>query len=270
MSEESLTASFNSCLAEYAKLIRVYLNALSRETGSGFSTTAEALASYGYTSRKSIVESSGWSRSSSTKKKADDSRCLKALDDILELDKKYQMVLDKIGVHQDVQKQIYVSEECLDSLNQCIVELAGKLSSVEHVMEQIVFENKEMLENIDNANSTSLTVQELIRYAHTTSYTAAAPPHWQPGAPLGPFSAPYPSEIQMRSGCLSNAMPEVEEDVVLKDVEPEEPNEKPKASEPPFAVPPRKQSADKASGVMHTGRRVMPIISLDVEHDDSD
>ena len=105
--------------------------------------------------------------------------------------------------HQNIQKKILVSKQSLEGMNKCIVELASKLSSVERVMEQIVDENMEMISRIENANAKSLSVPDLVRYAQATSYTSAAPPHWQPGAPLGPFSAPYPSEIQMRSGCLS-------------------------------------------------------------------
>ncbi|KAL3847808.1 hypothetical protein ACJMK2_018700 [Sinanodonta woodiana] len=79
--------------------------------------------------------------------------------------------------------------------------LQKNLKEAENILSAAIFQAKEKLTAIEQANNRKISSEELIRYAHriSASNAVAAPPTWAPGDPR----RPYPTDFEMRSGCLA-------------------------------------------------------------------
>ncbi|KAK3582104.1 hypothetical protein CHS0354_009161 [Potamilus streckersoni] len=79
--------------------------------------------------------------------------------------------------------------------------LQKNLKEAENILSTALFQAKEKLTAIEQANNKKISSEELIKYAHriSASNAVAAPPTWAPGDPR----RPYPTDFEMRSGCLA-------------------------------------------------------------------
>ncbi|EFN89692.1 mediator of RNA polymerase II transcription subunit 4 [Harpegnathos saltator] len=84
--------------------------------------------------------------------------------------------------------------------DQDIQQLQRQLKEAEQILATAIYQAKQKLQSIARANKRPVASEELIKYAHRISATNAicAPLSWQQGDPR----RPYPTDIEMRLGCL--------------------------------------------------------------------
>ncbi|KAH9490295.1 Mediator of RNA polymerase II transcription subunit 4 [Bulinus truncatus] len=113
---------------------------------------------------------------------------LKDLLKIAEEQEKVEKVID--GLRQEVNKR--------DSE---IRQLQRVLKEAETIMATAVYQAKQKLTAIKQAQQNKVPSEDLIKYAHriSASNAVSAPPTWGPGDPR----RPYPTDLEMRHSCLS-------------------------------------------------------------------
>jgi len=100
----------------------------------------------------------------------------------------------------EIQKKIDALQAEVEKQDQDIHHLQKYLKEAEHLLATAVYQAKQKLQCIAKSNERSVSVDDLIKYAHriSCSYAVAAPHNWQPGDPR----RPYPTDIEMRLGFL--------------------------------------------------------------------
>lgn len=84
--------------------------------------------------------------------------------------------------------------------DQDIQQLQRQLKEAEQILATAIYQAKQKLQSIARANKRPVPSEELIKFAHRISASNAicAPLTWQQGDPR----RPYPTDIEMRLGCL--------------------------------------------------------------------
>ncbi|GFS72034.1 mediator of RNA polymerase II transcription subunit 4 [Nephila pilipes] len=100
----------------------------------------------------------------------------------------------------EIQKKIDALQAEVEKQDNDIHHLQKYLKEAEHLLATAVYQARQKLQCIAKSNEKSVSVDELIKYAHriSCSYAVAAPHNWQPGDPR----RPYPTDIEMRLGFL--------------------------------------------------------------------
>ncbi|GIX98819.1 mediator of RNA polymerase II transcription subunit 4 [Caerostris extrusa] len=100
----------------------------------------------------------------------------------------------------EIQKKIDALQAEVEKQDNDIQHLQKYLKEAEHLLATAVFQARQKLQCIAKSNEKSVSVDDLIKYAHriSCSYAVAAPHNWQPGDPR----RPYPTDIEMRLGFL--------------------------------------------------------------------
>ncbi|XP_059174999.1 mediator of RNA polymerase II transcription subunit 4-like [Physella acuta] len=82
-----------------------------------------------------------------------------------------------------------------------IRQLQRVLKEAETIMATAVYQAKQKLAAVRQAQQNKISSEDLIKYAHriSASNAVAAPPTWSPGDPR----RPYPTDLEMRHSCLS-------------------------------------------------------------------
>ncbi|CAD6208359.1 GSCOCG00003365001-RA-CDS [Cotesia congregata] len=102
------------------------------------------------------------------------------------------------------QEKINIKMEALkaevDKQDQDIQQLQRQLKEAEQILATAIYQAKQKLESIAQANKKPVPSEELIKFAHRISASNAvcAPLTWQQGDPR----RPYPTDIEMRLGYL--------------------------------------------------------------------
>ncbi|CAG8799234.1 19338_t:CDS:2 [Cetraspora pellucida] len=119
--------------------------------------------------------------------------------DIVELDKKMQQGLDQIEEHQRVHKKILQVIKEIEIENNAIMEFVNELKSGKEQLEICLDAANETIEAINFASESSVTADEILKYANRISSYTSAPPNYVAGTFAEP---PYPDESRMRRGFL--------------------------------------------------------------------
>eukprot|EP01136_Pigoraptor_vietnamica_P024196 Opistho-1_new@76999 len=121
---------------------------------------------------------------------------------IVEKDAELRMALRQVEEHQRFQRRIEALREAVGRHNTQIASAISQLRLAETELEAALDVAKERMALMRQAKAGAVDPVDLVRYASYTSYSSSAPPGWQPNMPLGPYSTPFPTDVQMRSGLL--------------------------------------------------------------------
>ncbi|CAG8505371.1 40_t:CDS:2 [Dentiscutata heterogama] len=108
--------------------------------------------------------------------------------DIVELDKKMQQGLDQSKVIKEIEAE-----------NNAIMEFVNELKNGKEQLEICLDEANETIETINFASESSVTADEILKYANRISSYTSAPPNYIAGTFAEP---PYPDETRMRRSFL--------------------------------------------------------------------
>ncbi|XP_013384208.1 mediator of RNA polymerase II transcription subunit 4 isoform X2 [Lingula anatina] len=119
---------------------------------------------------------------------------------LLKKDAEIQAALKTATEQGEVQKKIEALQVEVDRRDADILQLQKNLKEAETILATAIYQAKQKLTSIKQANQKSIPSEELIKYAHkiSSSHAVAAPNTWQPGDPR----RPYPTELDMRMGFL--------------------------------------------------------------------
>jgi mediator of RNA polymerase II transcription subunit 4 len=121
-------------------------------------------------------------------------------------DEEFQETLKTAKLQAAKQKEFDLIKAEVERRDFHIKQLQRNLMESESILATAIYQAKQKLEAIRQANQHKISSEELIRYAHKISAgnTVAAPPTWLPGDPR----RPYPTEVDMRGSllCRSNDM----------------------------------------------------------------
>jgi len=122
-----------------------------------------------------------------------------------QLTQKNKDIKDNIQIAlQQVEKHKKISElkDELAKKDQEILLLLGQLKEAESILATALFQARKKLEVTEQARQSSVSCEELIKFAFRISSgnSVEAPPDWQPG--VGDPRRPYPLDIEMRCGAL--------------------------------------------------------------------
>ncbi|XP_045201222.1 mediator of RNA polymerase II transcription subunit 4-like [Mercenaria mercenaria] len=120
---------------------------------------------------------------------------------LVDKDKEIKDSIKTAGKQGEVQKTIDELKHEVDKRDLDIKILQKNLKEAENVLSTAIFQAKQKLDSISQANEKRISSEELIKFAHRISASNAveAPPTWQPGDPR----RPYPTDYEMRSGWLA-------------------------------------------------------------------
>lgn len=102
---------------------------------------------------------------------------------------------------REIQKRLDSLKSDVDVRDQHIKQLQQKLKESETILSTALYQAKQKLKSIRQANQNKVSSEELIRYAHkiSASNAVSAPPNWAPGD----SRRPYPLDVEMRMGYLA-------------------------------------------------------------------
>ncbi|XP_077987615.1 mediator of RNA polymerase II transcription subunit 4-like [Glandiceps talaboti] len=122
------------------------------------------------------------------------------IDALVKKDEEIRATLKQAESQGETQKEMEQLEEEIDRRDLEIRQLQKHLKEAEHILATAIYQAKEKLKTIDQADKNSVEVDHLIKYAHHISATnsVAAPLTWAPGDPR----RPYPTDMDMRMGVL--------------------------------------------------------------------
>ncbi|OWF40443.1 mediator of RNA polymerase II transcription subunit 4-like [Mizuhopecten yessoensis] len=107
----------------------------------------------------------------------------------------------KIAAEQaEIQKTVDELKTEVDKRDTDIRNLQKNLKEAETILSTAIYQAKQKLEAIRQANNKTISSEELIKFAHkiSASNAVASPPTWTPGDPR----RPYPTDFEMRLGFL--------------------------------------------------------------------
>lgn len=115
-------------------------------------------------------------------------------------DQELKTTLNTASEQAEIQKKIDALQAEVEKQDQDIHHLQKYLKEAEHMLATAVYQARQKLQCIAKSNEKSVSVDDLIKYAHkiSCSYAVAAPHNWQHGDPR----RPYPTDIEMRLGFL--------------------------------------------------------------------
>ncbi|RIB08668.1 vitamin-D-receptor interacting mediator subunit 4-domain-containing protein [Gigaspora rosea] len=119
--------------------------------------------------------------------------------DIVELDKKMQQGLDQIEEHQRVHKKILQIIKEIEAENNAFMEFVNELKNGKEQLEICLDEANETIQAINFSSESSVTADEILKYANRISSYTSAPPNYISGTFAEP---PYPDESRMRRSFL--------------------------------------------------------------------
>ncbi|CAG8589815.1 8806_t:CDS:2 [Gigaspora margarita] len=119
--------------------------------------------------------------------------------DIVELDKKMQQGLDQIEEHQRVHKKILQVIKEIEAENNTFMEFVNELKNGKEQLEICLDEANETIQAINFSSESSVTADEILKYANRISSYTSAPPNYISGTFAEP---PYPDESRMRRSFL--------------------------------------------------------------------
>ncbi|XP_015930423.1 mediator of RNA polymerase II transcription subunit 4 [Parasteatoda tepidariorum] len=115
-------------------------------------------------------------------------------------DQELKAALVTAAEQSEIQKKIDALQVEVEKQDNDIQHLQKYLKEAEHLLATAVYQAKQKLQCHAKSSEKSVSLEELIKYAHkiSCSYAVAAPHNWQPGDPR----RPYPTDIEMRLGFL--------------------------------------------------------------------
>ncbi|XP_076435482.1 mediator of RNA polymerase II transcription subunit 4-like [Babylonia areolata] len=122
---------------------------------------------------------------------------------LIEKDAEIQALRKEAEEQAKIQEEIDACERVLARQDYEIKKLQRTLKSLEMGMSTSVYQAKQKLKSVHQANENPIPSEEIIKFAHriSASNAAAAPITWAPGDPR----RPYPTDLEMRQGWLGMA-----------------------------------------------------------------
>ncbi|XP_062592931.1 mediator of RNA polymerase II transcription subunit 4-like [Saccostrea cucullata] len=118
-------------------------------------------------------------------------------------DKEIKETLKLAAEQAEIQKTIDELRTEVDKRDAEIKHLQKNLKEAETILSTAIYQAKQKLTAINQANKKKISSEELIKFAHriSASNAVASPPTWAPGDPR----RPYPTDFEMRLGFLGKA-----------------------------------------------------------------
>lgn len=115
-------------------------------------------------------------------------------------DKDIKETLKLAAEQAEIQKTIDELRTEVDKRDAEIKHLQKNLKEAETILSTAIYQAKQKLTAINQANNRKISSEELIKFAHriSASNAVASPPTWMPGDPR----RPYPTDFEMRLGFL--------------------------------------------------------------------
>ncbi|XP_048744182.1 mediator of RNA polymerase II transcription subunit 4-like [Ostrea edulis] len=113
-------------------------------------------------------------------------------------DKEIKETLKLAAEQAEIQKTIEELRAVVDRRDAEIKHLQKNLKEAETILSTAIYQAKQKLTAINQANNRKISSEELIKFAHriSASNAVASPPTWAPGDPR----RPYPTDFEMRLG----------------------------------------------------------------------
>ncbi|KAI8772274.1 mediator of RNA polymerase II transcription subunit 4 [Biomphalaria glabrata] len=123
------------------------------------------------------------------------------MDVLIEKDGELKDLLKTAEEQEKVEKVIDGLRQEVNKRDGEIRQLQRVLKEAETIMATAVYQAKQKLAAIRQAQQNKVPSEDLIKYAHriSASNAVSAPPTWGPGDPR----RPYPTDLEMRHSCLS-------------------------------------------------------------------
>ncbi|XP_070538582.1 mediator of RNA polymerase II transcription subunit 4-like [Ptychodera flava] len=122
------------------------------------------------------------------------------IDALVKKDEEIKATLKQAEAQGERQKEMEQLQEEVDRRDHDIKQLQKQLKEAEHILATAIYQAKEKLKTIEQANQNCIPADDLIKYAHhiSATHSVTAPLTWAPGDPR----RPYPTDIDMRMGLL--------------------------------------------------------------------
>ncbi|PVD18660.1 hypothetical protein C0Q70_21210 [Pomacea canaliculata] len=119
---------------------------------------------------------------------------------LIERDNELKSVLQLAEEQAQIQKVMDALKFEVDKRDTEIRSLQRSLKEAETILATGIYQAKQKLKAIDQANQRTASSEEIIKFAHriSASSAVAAPNTWGPGDPR----RPYPTDLEMRQGFL--------------------------------------------------------------------
>jgi Vitamin-D-receptor interacting Mediator subunit 4 len=106
-----------------------------------------------------------------------------------------------------MQTRIRETERRIQDANVMLLKVSKQLRRVDHSVGAHVERAQRRVEAHRDARSRSVSIDQVLAYAHRLSYFTSAPPGWQPGAELGMYRPPRPEVQQWTKSHLYTQVP---------------------------------------------------------------
>ncbi|XP_022288375.1 mediator of RNA polymerase II transcription subunit 4-like [Crassostrea virginica] len=115
-------------------------------------------------------------------------------------DREIKETLKLAAEQAEIQKTADELQTEVDKRDAEIKHLQKNLKEAETILSTAIYQAKQKLTAINQANNRKISSEELIKFAHriSASNAVASPPTWMPGDPR----RPYPTDFEMRLGFL--------------------------------------------------------------------
>ncbi|KAI8074156.1 vitamin-D-receptor interacting mediator subunit 4-domain-containing protein [Gongronella butleri] len=123
---------------------------------------------------------------------------------IIKIDKQLQQAIDQIGEHQARQRQIIQVQDEIQTYQETLLSMVGKLNSARQDLDVILDKAKGELKATEYASSANVQFTDVLSYASKLSKYTSAPPNFDlmNREIKADFEKPYPDEERMRRGML--------------------------------------------------------------------
>ncbi|XP_076435884.1 mediator of RNA polymerase II transcription subunit 4-like [Babylonia areolata] len=135
--------------------------------------------------------------------KTDGADTVSLMELLIEKDAEIKAVLELAEEQAKIQKVMDALKQEVDKRDAEIKNLQRSLKDAEMIMSTAIYQGKQKLKAVNQANERSTSSEEIIKFAHriSASNAVAAPITWGPGDPR----RPYPTDLEMRQGWLGMA-----------------------------------------------------------------
>ncbi|KAL8585561.1 hypothetical protein ACOMHN_046221 [Nucella lapillus] len=135
--------------------------------------------------------------------KADGPDTVSLMELLIQKDAEIKATLKLAEEQAQIQKVMDALKLEVDKRDAEIKNLQRSLKDAEMILSTAIYQGKQKLEAVNQANERSTSSEEIIKFAHriSASNAVAAPVTWGPGDPR----RPYPTDLEMRQGWLGMA-----------------------------------------------------------------
>lgn len=132
--------------------------------------------------------------------KTDGADTVSLMELLIEKDEEIKAVLELAEEQAKIQKVMDSLKLEVDKRDAEIKNLQKSLKDAEMILSTAIYQGKQKLKAVNQANEHSTSSEEIIKFAHriSASNAVAAPVTWAPGDPR----RPYPTDLEMRQGWL--------------------------------------------------------------------